>query len=173
MATRFCSDSAIIANRHCKNSCVIASENWCGALTMENVAYSDSTKMLENKNVLRTLTRSTFAHTRNSAGFTIHCLVAVSRKVLQNTLESLTREWILDSTMFCALKNMLLVHAWCMFLILVEFHLKSWTSKTCLRPSPKPHLQRERVRAAFKMLLWLMTFCKTLTLAAGFCCECL
>ena len=66
----------------------------CGALTMENVAYSDSTKMLENKNVLRTLTRGTFAHTRNSAGFTIHCLapVAVSRKVLQNTLESSTRK---------------------------------------------------------------------------------
>ena len=94
----------------------------CGALTMENVACSDSTKMLENKNVLRTLTRGTFAHTRNSAGFTIHCLVAVSRQVWQNMCDSLTKERILDSTMFGAFKNMLLVHAWCMFLIFVEFH---------------------------------------------------
>ena len=71
--------------------CFFITEFVCGALTMENIAYSDSTKMLENDNVLRMLTRSTFAHTRNSAGFTIHCLVAVSRKVLQNTLGSLTR----------------------------------------------------------------------------------
>ena len=138
---------------------------------MENVAYSDSTKMLENKNVLRTLTRGTFAHTRNSAGFTIHCLVNVSRQALQNTLESLTRKSILDSTMFGAFKNMLLLHAWRMFLMFVELNFISQTSKTCLGPSPKPHFQRERVRAAFKMLLWLMTFCKILTLAAISCCE--
>ena len=73
--------------------------------------------MLENMNVLRTFTRGTFAHTRNSAGFTIHCLVAVPSQVLQNTIESLTSKLILDSTMFGACKNMLLVHAWSMFLI--------------------------------------------------------
>ena len=92
MAKKTCSGSVIIEIRYYKNSAFLIAEFACGALTMENVAYSDSTKMLENKNVLRTLTRGTFAHTRNSAGFTIHCLVAVSRKVLQNTLESLTRE---------------------------------------------------------------------------------
>ena len=161
----------IIAIRHYKNNAFLIAEFACGALTMENVTYSDSMKMLENKNVLRTLTRSTFSHTRNSAGFTIHCLVGVSRNVLQNALESITRKWILDSTMFGAFENMVLVHAWCMFLIFVEFHLKSQTSKTCLGPSPELHFQRERVRAAFKMLLWLMTFCKSLTLAAGFCGE--
>ena len=160
-----------IALRHYKDNAFFIAEFACGALTMENVTYSDSTQILENNNVLRTLTRSTFAHTRNSAGFTTHCLVAVPSQVLLNTLESLTREWILDSTMFGAFKNMLLVHAWCMFLIFVEFHLKSQTSRTCLGPSPEPHFQRERVRAAFKMLLWLMTFCKTLTLAAIFCCD--
>ena len=82
----------IIAIRHYKNNAFLTTEFACGALTMEKIAYSDSTKMLENKNVLRTLTRGTFAHTRNSAGFKIHCLVAVSRKVLENTLESLTRK---------------------------------------------------------------------------------
>ena len=105
-----------------KNNAFLIAEFACGALTMENVAYSDSTKMLENKNVLRTFTRGTFAHTRNSAGFITHCLVAVPSQVLQNTLESLTRKLILNSTMFGAFKNMLLVHAWCMFLIFVEFH---------------------------------------------------
>ena len=77
-----------IAIRHYKNNAFLIAEFACGALTMENVGYSNSTEMLENKNALRTLARGTFAHTRNSAGFTIHCLVAVSRKVLQNTLES-------------------------------------------------------------------------------------
>ena len=82
----------MIAIRHYKNNAFLIAEFARGALTLENVAYSDSTKMLENKNVLRTFTRGTFAHTRNSAGFKIHCLVAVSRKVLLNTLESFTRE---------------------------------------------------------------------------------
>ena len=82
----------IIAIRHYKSNAFLIAEFACGALTMENVAYSDSTKMLENKNVLRTLSRVTFAHTRNSAGFTIHCLVTVPSGVLQNTLESLTRK---------------------------------------------------------------------------------
>ena len=112
----------IIVIRHYKNNAFVIAEFACGALTMENVAYSDSTKMLENKNVLKMPTRGTFAHTRNSAGFTIHCLVAVSNHVLQKSLESLTRTLILHSTMFGAFKNMLLVHAWCMFLIFVEFH---------------------------------------------------
>ena len=92
MAKKTCSGSVIISIRHYKNNAFLIAEFGCGVQTMENVAYSDSTKMLENENVLRTLTRGTFAHTRNSAGFTIHCLVAVSRTVLQNTLESLTRE---------------------------------------------------------------------------------
>ena len=92
MAKTTCSGRAIIAIRHYKNNAFLIAEFACGALTMENVAYSDLTKMLEHKNVLKTLTRGTFAHTRNRAGFTIHCLVAVSLQVLQNTLESLTRQ---------------------------------------------------------------------------------
>ena len=81
----------IIAIRHYKNNALVIAEFARDALTMENVAYSDFTKMLKNKNVPRTLTRGTFAHTRKSAGFTIHCLVAVPSQVLQNTFESITR----------------------------------------------------------------------------------
>ena len=92
MAKNNCSGNAIIAIRHYKNNALLIAEFAHDTLAMENVAYSGFAKILENKNVLRTLTRGTFAHTRNSAGVTIHCLVAVSRKVLQNTLESLTRE---------------------------------------------------------------------------------
>ena len=62
VATQFCSDSAIIAYRHCKNNDMIASENGCGALTMVNVAYYDSMKFVKNTSMLRMLTRTTFAH---------------------------------------------------------------------------------------------------------------
>ena len=82
----------IIAIRHYKNNVFVIAEFARDALTMENVAYSDFTKMLKNNNVLRTRTTGTFAHTRKTAGFTIHCLVAVPSQVLQNTIESLTRE---------------------------------------------------------------------------------
>ena len=82
----------MIAIRHYKNNAFLIARNARDALTMENVAYSDFMKMLKNKNVPRTLTRGTFAHTRNSAGIVIHCLVAVPSPFLQNTLESLTRQ---------------------------------------------------------------------------------
>ena len=56
----------------------LIAENACDALNTENVAYSDFKKIIKNKNVLGTLTRSIFAHTQNSSGFTIHSLVNIS-----------------------------------------------------------------------------------------------
>ena len=92
MATKSCSGSAILAIRHYKNYAFGMTENAHGPQTMENVAYSDFAKMLKNKNVHRTLTRSIFTHARNKAGFTIHSLVAAPSPFLQNVLESLTRQ---------------------------------------------------------------------------------
>ena len=66
-----------------------------------------------------------------------------------------------------------LVHAWCMFLMFVNFHKIQPIRKQCLRPSPEPHFLCAHAIAAFNMLLWLMTFCKTLTPVLGFCGECL
>ena len=109
MATHFCSGSAIIANRHYKNSVILASENGCGALTMENVTYSDFMKMMKNAILRRMLTRATFAHAQNSAGSTFSSLVSVSSTFPQNMLESLTRQLLLDSTIFQACTNKLLV----------------------------------------------------------------
>ena len=47
VATPFCSDSAIIANRHYKGHAFLTPENGRGPLTMENVAYSDFVKILK------------------------------------------------------------------------------------------------------------------------------
>ena len=77
-ATKSCSGKAILAIRHYKNNACFVVENACDALTMENVAYSDFMEIMKNENVLRTLTRSIFAHTQNSSGITIHSLVKVS-----------------------------------------------------------------------------------------------
>ena len=87
-----CSGSAIIAIRHYNNNVFLIAENARDVLTMENVAYSDFMKTLKNTNVPRTFTRGTFAHTRNSAGFTFHSLVTVPSPFLQNTLESIIRQ---------------------------------------------------------------------------------
>ena len=109
MATHFCSGSAILANRHDKNSVILASENGCGALTMENVTYSDFMKMMKNEFLRIMLTRATFAHAHNSAGSSFSCLVNVSSTSPQYMLESVTRQLLLDSTIFQACTNKLLV----------------------------------------------------------------
>ena len=129
--------------------------------------------MLKSKNVLRMLTRGTSAHTRNSSRFTIHCLAAVPCLLLRNTLGSLTRQWISDYAVFNARQNMLLVHAWSMFLIFVNFIENHPVGKKCLGHWPEPHFRRAHASAAFKMLLWLMTLCKTRTPAAGCWRDCL
>ena len=61
-----------------KKQCFFIAEDACDALTMENVTYSDFMKIMKNENVLRTHTRSIFAYTQNSSGFTIHYLVCAS-----------------------------------------------------------------------------------------------
>ena len=75
-----CSGNAILAIKHEKEHCFFIAENACDALNIENVPYSDSMKIMENKNVLRTRTGSIFTHThtQNSSGFTTHSLVNVS-----------------------------------------------------------------------------------------------
>ena len=65
MAKKTSSGSAIIAIRHYKNNAFLIAEFACGALTMENVAYSDLMKMMKDAIMLRMHTRATFAHARN------------------------------------------------------------------------------------------------------------
>ena len=100
MAIQFCRGSAMIANRHFKNNIIFASENECGALTMENVTYSDFMQIARHAIMFRILTNATFAHARNSAGSTFSSLVSVSGTFLQNTLESLTRQLLIYSMIF-------------------------------------------------------------------------
>ena len=116
MATQLCSGRAIIVNKHYKNSVIVASGNGCGALTMENVAYYDFMKMMQNAIVLRMRTRATFAHARNTAGSTFFALVTVSSLFLQNMLGSLTRQLLLDYVILRACTNKLLVLVSCMFM---------------------------------------------------------
>ena len=54
-----------------------------------------------------------------------------------------------------------------------RFSQKPAYSKHGLKPSPEPHFLFAHAIAAFGMLLWLLTFCKTLTLALWFCSDCL
>ena len=168
---QFCSGSAIITNRHYKNSVICASENGCGALTMENVTYSDFMKIMKNAIMLRMLTRATFAHARNSAGSTFSSLVSVSGPFLQNTLESLTRQLLIDSMIFRACTNKLLVLASCRFMNFERFLKNRTCLGKCLGASPQQHFCSASAIAAFEMLLWLMTFYETLTPAASCCCD--
>ena len=173
MSNQSCSGSTIIANIHYKNNAFVMMQHVRGILTMENVTYSDFMKMMENDNVLRMLTRDTIVHTPNSAISTFHYLVSMPSLFLNNMPESFTKQWIQYSTMFDACKNKLLVHWWCMFLIFESFHINPQTLKQYLKPSPEPHFHFAHAMAAFKMLLWPMTFCETLTAALGFYCDCL
>ena len=121
--------------------------------------------------MLRMPTRATFAHTQNSAGSTFSSLVSVSRPFLRNVLESLTRQVILDSIIFRACTNKLLVLVSCRFMNFQHFLKNHPSLQKCLGASPQPRFWFVPAIAAFKMLLWLMTFCKTLTPALGFCCD--
>ena len=119
------------------------------------------------------LTRSTFAHAQNDAGSQIHSLASIPCPFLKNVLETLTRQWILDSSIFVPRANVPPVHVWCMFCDFSWFSQKSTYSKNGLKPSPEPHFRFAHATAAFGMLLWLLTFCKTLTPALWFCSDCL
>ena len=92
VAANSCSGSANSVVGHYEYNAFSMTEKARAPLTMENVAYSDFTKMLENDKVLITLTRGTFVRTRNCTVFTIHSLVAVPCKCLQNALEIITRQ---------------------------------------------------------------------------------
>ena len=60
-----------------------------------------------------------------------------------------------------------------MFCDFSSFSQKSTYSKNGLKPSPEPHFRFAHAIAAFGMLLWLLTFFRTLTPALGFCSDCL
>ena len=81
----------IFIHKYYKTNAFVMAQIACVALTMVNVAYSDFVKKLKNKNGLRTLTRSIFAHTRNRAGFTNHSLVRLSSVFCKNGLGTATR----------------------------------------------------------------------------------
>ena len=85
------------------------------------------------------LTRSTFVHAQNDAGSRFHYLASIPCPFLKNVLETLTRQWILDSSIFVPKANVPLVHAWCMFRDFSWFSQKSTCSKNGLKPSPEPH----------------------------------
>ena len=57
----------------------------------------------------------------NGAISTCYSLVSMPSLFFNNMLESLTRQWIQNSTMFGACKDKLLVHDLCIFLILMLF----------------------------------------------------
>ena len=78
----------IIAIRHYKNNAFLIAEFACGALTMENVAYSDFIKIEENEHVLITHARSTFVHASNNAGFAFHSVAAARSSFCENVLET-------------------------------------------------------------------------------------
>ena len=171
MATPFCSDSAILTNRHYKSNAFLTPEHGRGPPTMENVAYSDFVKMMKNANLLRMLTRATSVPTPNSAGSTFSSLAAVSSPFLQNVLESLTRHVLLDSIIFRACTNKLLVLVSCRFVNFEHFIRNHPSLQKCLGASPQLHFWFAPARAAFEMLLWLMNCCETLAPALGFCCD--
>ena len=87
-------------------------------LTIENVAYSVFMKMKENQNVLRTLTRSIFLH---DTGFTFHAVAAVGITISENVSETTARALLLDLISFDECKNVLLMHASCIFWIFMDF----------------------------------------------------
>ena len=127
---------------------------------MVNVAYSDFMKMNKITNMLISCTRDTFPHDPNHARSTIHSVVAVPCTLLQNLLVSLTRQRFPHYCVFAACTNVLLAHAWHIFLIIAHFYIKITNEKTCFRNEPDTDLAFARAMAVFKMLLWPDTFCK-------------
>ena len=84
-------------------------------------------------------------------------------------LGSLTRQLLLDSVMLKTCTNKLLVLVSCRFVHFERFLENQTCLEKCLGAPPEPQFWCAPTIAAFKMLLWLMTFYDTLTPAARFC----
>ena len=78
--------------KHYKNNAFFISQDVGVALTIVNVEYSEFMNLLQNENVLRTLTRSTFTHTQNIAVVAFHSAVRVWCMFLHNASQMLTRQ---------------------------------------------------------------------------------
>ena len=100
------------------------SENAHGPQTTENVAYSDFMTMNKITNMLISYTRDTLPHDPSHARSTIHSVVAVPCTLLQNLLVSLTRQWFPHYCVFAACTNVLLAHAWHIFLMIANCCIK-------------------------------------------------
>ena len=140
---------------------------------MLNVAYSDFMKMNKITNMLISYTRDTFPHDPNHARSTIHSVVAVPCTLLQNLLVSLIRQRFPYYCVFAACTNVLLAHAWHIFLMIAHFYIKVTNEKTCFRNKPDTDLAFACAMAVFKILLWLDTFFKKATATRGFRHDCL
>ena len=95
-------------------------ENERALLALGNVAYSEITNMYENENVLVTHARSTSVHNRHDAGFAFHSVAAVGRPFSENVLETAAKTLLLNSTIFEACENMLLMRDVCMFSVFYD-----------------------------------------------------
>ena len=173
MSIKSSSGSTIFCKNHYKTWTIFEAQITRVAVTMVNVAYSDFMKMNKITNMLISCTRDTFPHDPNHARSTIHSVVAVPCTLLQNLLVSLTRQWFPYYCVFAACTNVLLAHAWHIFLIIAHFYIKITNEKTCFRNEPDTDLAFARAMAVFKMLLWPNTFCKKVTATRRFRHDCL
>ena len=95
-------------------------ENERALLALGNVTYSEITKMYENENVLVTHARGTSVHARHDAGFAFHSVAAVGRPFSESVLETAAKPLLLNSTIFEACENMLLMRGVCMFSVFYD-----------------------------------------------------
>ena len=119
-------------------------------------------KMEENRNVLLALTRNIFLHVPNHTGLTFHAVAAVGITISENVSETTARALLWDFVSFDECKNVLLMNASCTFFIFIDFQVNPLPQKMCLASSLEQHFCFTPASQTFKMLLWLMTFCKTL-----------
>ena len=90
-------------------------------LTIEKIPCSVFMKMAEHQNVLLTLTKSVFLHVPNHTGFTFHAVAAVGITMSENVSETTARALLLDLINFDECKNVLLMHASCIFFVFIDF----------------------------------------------------
>ena len=163
----------MFCKKHYKTWAIFEAQITRVAVTMVNVTYSDFMKMNKITNMLISFTRDTFPHDPNHARSTIHSAVAAPCTLLQNLLVSHTRQWFQHSCVFVARANVLLAHAWHIFLIIAHFRIKIRNDKTCFGTEPETHVAFARAVAVFKMILWLESFYKKVTVMRGFRRDCL